>query len=34
MGADIVEYNPDRDVQGITGALAAKMLKEIIGKIV
>lgn len=34
IGADIVEYNPDRDVQGITGALAAKMLKEIIGKIV
>ncbi len=34
IGADIVEYNPDRDVQGITGALAAKMLKEIIGKMV
>ena len=34
IGADIVEYNPDRDVQGITGALAAKVLKEIIGKMV
>ena len=32
MGADIVEYNPDRDIQGITEALAAKMLKEIMGK--
>lgn len=32
IGADIVEYNPKRDVQDITGALAAKMLKEILGK--
>ena len=32
IGADIVEYNPTRDVQNITGALAAKMLKEILGK--
>ncbi len=34
IGTDIVEYNPERDVQGITGALAAKMLKEIMGKMV
>jgi arginase len=33
IGADIVEYNPLRDVQQITGELAAKLLKEIIGKI-
>lgn len=32
VGADIVEYNPKRDVRDITGALAAKMLKEILGK--
>lgn len=31
IGADIVEYNPDRDVQNITGALAAKLLKELLG---
>ena len=32
IGADIVEYNPKRDIQDITGALASKMLKEILGK--
>jgi len=32
IGADIVEYNPSRDVQDITGALAAKMMKEILAK--
>lgn len=32
IGADIVEYNPSRDVQDITGALAAKMMKELLGK--
>lgn len=32
IGADIVEYNPFRDVADITAALAAKMLKEIAGK--
>ena len=32
IGADIVEFNPDRDVQNITVALAAKLLKEILGK--
>ncbi len=32
VGADIVEFNPTRDVQGITAALAAKMMKEIIGE--
>ena len=31
IGADIVEYNPIRDHVGITAALAAKLLKEIIG---
>jgi len=32
VGADIVEYNPERDLQGITGMVAAKLLKEIIGR--
>ena len=30
-GGDIVEYNPDRDVNGMTAAVAAKLLKEIAG---
>lgn len=32
VGADIVEYNPTRDDLGITGMLAAKLLREIIDK--
>ncbi|MCP4362434.1 MAG: agmatinase [Chloroflexi bacterium] len=32
VGADIVEYNPERDPQGITGMVAGKLLKEIIGR--
>ena len=32
VGADIVEYNPNRDFQNMTAFLAAKMMKEIIGK--
>ncbi len=32
VGADIVEYNPERDIQGVTGMVAGKFLKEIIGK--
>jgi agmatinase len=32
VGADIVEYNPDRDFQDMTAYLAAKMMKELIGK--
>lgn len=33
VGADIVELNPARDVQGITASAAAKFLKEILSKI-
>ncbi len=29
LGADIVEYNPQRDINGCTGMLCAKFLKEI-----
>ena len=32
IGADIVEYNPTRDTNEITGALAAKLLKELLGR--
>ena len=34
IGADIVEYNPTRDFQNMTAFLAAKMMKEIIGKMI
>ena len=34
IGADIVEYNPNRDFQNMTAFLAAKMMKEIIGKMI
>lgn len=32
IGADIVEYNPNRDHHGMTAMLAAKLLKELIAK--
>ena len=32
VGADIVEYNPTRDFQNMTAILAAKMMKEILAK--
>lgn len=32
IGADIVELNPDRDLNGVTGMVAAKFLKEVIGR--
>lgn len=32
VGADIVEFNPKRDPQGITAMVASKLLKEILGK--
>jgi len=34
IGADIVEYNPKRDSSNITCALAAKLMKEILGKMI
>lgn len=33
VGADIVEYNPKRDINGMTGMVAGKLLKELISKI-
>ena len=32
IGADIVEYNPDRDLKDMTAFLAAKLMKELLGK--
>lgn len=34
VGADIVEYNPVRDLDGITAGVAAKIVKELIGKMI
>jgi arginase len=34
VGADIVEYNPGQDVAGMTATVAAKILKEILGKMI
>jgi agmatinase len=34
VGADIVEYNPAQDVSGLTAVTAAKILKELLGKMI
>ena len=34
VGADVVEYNPVRDVSGMTAIVTAKILKEILGKMI
>jgi arginase len=34
VGADIVEYNPVRDSSGVTATVAAKILKELMGKMI
>src|SRR5947209_3822173 len=34
VGADVVEYNPVRDLSGLTAMVAAKILKEILGKMI
>ena len=34
VGADVVEFNPVRDLGGMTATVAAKMVKEILGKMV
>jgi arginase len=33
VGADLVEYNPERDPQGITAMVAAKLFKELLARI-
>ena len=32
VGADIVEYNPVRDINGMTAMVAAKLMKELADK--
>ena len=32
VGADVVEYTPERDVVGMTAMVAAKLVKEIIAR--
>ncbi|MGA2102115.1 MAG: arginase family protein, partial [Candidatus Sulfotelmatobacter sp.] len=34
LGADLVEFNPVQDVAGMTATVAAKILKEILGKMI
>ena len=34
VGADIVEYNPEQDVAGMTATVAAKILKEVLGRMI
>ncbi len=34
VGADLVEFNPVQDISGMTATVAAKMLKEILGKMI
>ena len=34
VGADLVEYNPVQDVAGVTATVAAKLLKEILGRMI
>ena len=33
IGGDIVELNPDRDLNGMTAVLAAKLVKELAARI-
>jgi arginase family enzyme len=33
VGADVVEYNPRRDLGRVTATVAAKIVKEIAGRI-
>jgi arginase family enzyme len=33
-GADLVEFNPAQDISNVTAVVAAKMLKEILGKMI
>lgn len=33
VGCDVVEYNPDRDLNGVTAMVAAKIVKELLAKL-
>ncbi|HEV8456270.1 MAG TPA: arginase family protein, partial [Gemmatimonadales bacterium] len=32
IGADVVEYNPRQDIGGVTAGVAAKLVKEVAGR--
>ncbi|MGK0488752.1 MAG: agmatinase [Candidatus Endobugula sp.] len=34
VGCDVVEYNPDRDINGVTAMVAAKVVKELLAKLI
>jgi len=34
VGADIVELNPNRDVNGLTAIVAAKLVKEVAARMI
>jgi arginase len=34
VGADVVEYNPEQDIAGMTATVGAKIVKEILGKMI
>jgi arginase family enzyme len=34
VGVDVVEFNPARDLDGITATVTAKIVKEILGKMI
>ena len=34
VGCDVVEYNPDRDLNGMTAMVAAKIVKELLAKLI
>ena len=34
VGADLVEFNPAQDVAGVTAVVAAKVLKEVLGRMI
>lgn len=34
IGGDVVEYNPTRDINGVTAMVAAKLVKELAGRII
>lgn len=33
IGADLVEYNPEQDINNLTGSVAAKLTKELASKL-
>jgi arginase family enzyme len=32
IGADVVELNPARDIHGVTAMVAARLVKELVGR--